>query len=89
MCPAQQSRPAAPLPYGVEEAQREQAHKRRAAPELLSVLAVELPGIPGGIRRRRIALVAARAAAARANPAERGALAREAKPMPEERAAPQ
>ena len=89
MCPVQHSRPAAPLPNGVEEAQREQADKRCAAPELLSVLPVELPGIPGGIRRRRIALIAARAAAVRANPAERRALAREAKPMPEQRAAPQ
>jgi hypothetical protein len=88
MC-AERSRPAAPISKGAEDPQGEQPDERRAAPELMSVFAVERGGVPGGILRRRIALLAARAAATGANPTQGVPFAPEAKSVPDEGAAPQ
>jgi hypothetical protein len=73
-----------PAPFErTRQAQGGQPHDWRAPSQVLSVLAVELPGVAPGVGRRRIPLLAARSAAAPAVPAHRRSVASEAVAMAE------
>jgi hypothetical protein len=79
--------PTTALAEGSKEPQREQPEERSTPPEVLAVLTVEPAGVAARILRTRVALGPARATAALALPAHRGAFAREPKAMAEQTAA--
>lgn len=72
--------------YGVEQAQRQQAKERSAAPDRLAILAVEPRRVSLGVTRGRIRLLPASAAVALAAPTHDVALAPEAVAMSEDAA---